>query len=56
MYINLLTNIKNAQAVKKENIKVPYLKMDEGVLSVLKKNKYIESTNKTYVDKIVIYR
>lgn len=42
MYINLLTQLKNAQAVKKENIKTPYSKMDEQVLEVLKRNNYVE--------------
>ncbi len=41
MYINLLTQIKNAQAVKKESIKFPYSKMDEKVLDVLKANGYV---------------
>lgn len=43
MYINLLTQIKNAQAVKKENIKTFYSKMDEKVLEVLKDNGYVEN-------------
>ncbi len=46
MYINLLTQIKNAQAVKKKNIKVPYSRMDERVLEVLKKNNYIDDYEK----------
>lgn len=46
MYINLLTQLKNAQAVKKENIKVPYSKMDEGVVKILAANKFVESYEK----------
>lgn len=46
MYINLLTQLKNAQAVKKENIKVPYSKMDEGVLKILTSHNYIENFEK----------
>lgn len=46
MYINLLTKIKNAQVVKKETIKVPYSKMDERVLEVLKENNYIKDFNR----------
>jgi len=42
MYTDLLTKLKNAQAVKKENIKVVYLKMDEKILELLKENDYIE--------------
>jgi len=40
-YINLLTQIKNAQAVKKESIKLAYSKMDEEVLTILEKNHYV---------------
>lgn len=46
MYIDLLTKIKNAQAVKKESIKTHYSKIDEGVLEILKKNKIIENFEK----------
>jgi small subunit ribosomal protein S8 len=46
MYINLLTQLKNAQAVKKENVKIPYSKMDEGVLKILTSNNYIENFEK----------
>ncbi|MBI4993420.1 30S ribosomal protein S8 [Candidatus Wolfebacteria bacterium] len=46
MYINLLTQLKNAQAVKKENIKTVYSKMDESILKVLAGNKYIENFEK----------
>lgn len=46
MYINLLTQIKNAQAVKKESIKLPYSKMDEKVLDILKANGYIDDFEK----------
>lgn len=46
MYIDLLTKIKNAQAVKKESIKVPYSGNDEIILGILKKNGFIESFEK----------
>jgi len=46
LYINLLTQLKNAQAVKKENIKFPYSKTDEAVLKVLTENKYINGFEK----------
>jgi len=46
MYINLLTKLKNAQAVKKENVKVAYSKMDERILEILKDNGYIENFQK----------
>lgn len=46
MYIDLLTKIKNAQAVKKETIKVPYSKMDEEITSVLVKNGYLDGFEK----------
>lgn len=45
-YINLLTQLKNAQAVKKEIIKSPYSRMDEKVLDVLLRNNYVESFEK----------
>ncbi len=35
MYTNLLIQLKNAQAVKKENIKAPYSKMDEEIIKIL---------------------
>lgn len=43
MYINLLTQLKNAQAVGKDALKTTYSKMDERVLDVLKKNNFIEA-------------
>jgi len=46
MYINLLTQLKNAQAAKKESIKVPYSKIDERILEILKKNGYVEDFEK----------
>ncbi|MEK7162837.1 MAG: 30S ribosomal protein S8 [Patescibacteria group bacterium] len=46
MYIDLLTKIKNAQAVKKESIKVSYSKMDERVLEILKENNFIKDFDK----------
>ncbi len=46
MYIDLLTKIKNAQAVRKENVKLAYSKMDESILELLKKNNYIKDLEK----------
>lgn len=46
MYIDLLTQIKNAQAVKKESIKVPYTKNDERILEILASRKYIAGYDK----------
>lgn len=46
MYIDLLTQIKNAQAVKKESIKVPYSGNDERVLEILEHAKFIGSYEK----------
>ncbi len=46
MYIDLLTRLKNAQAVKKENIKIPYSKMDEAVLQILRERHYVEDFEK----------
>jgi small subunit ribosomal protein S8 len=46
MYINLLIQLKNAQAAKKEGLKVPYSKMDESVLEILLKNKFIKDFEK----------
>lgn len=46
MHINLLIQLKNAQAVKKESIKVSYSKIKEKVLEILKDNNYIESFEK----------
>jgi small subunit ribosomal protein S8 len=41
MYINLLTKIKNAQALRKDSVRFPYSKMDESVLGVLASDNYI---------------
>ncbi len=46
MYINLLTQLKNAQAAKKESIKISYSKMDERILEVLEENGYIKDFEK----------
>ncbi len=46
MYINLLTQLKNAQAVKKESVKFVYSKMDEKVLRILEENHYIKDFKK----------
>jgi len=46
MYIDLLTKIKNAQAVKKESLKVPYSEMDLAILELLEKHKFISGVAK----------
>lgn len=43
MYTNLLTQLKNAQAARKENIKVNYSKMDEKIAEILKSEGYLEN-------------
>ena len=46
MYISLLTQIKNAQQLKKPSLKVPYTTMDEAVLNLLKEKKFIIDVEK----------
>jgi small subunit ribosomal protein S8 len=46
MYTDLLTKIKNAQAVKKESLKVPYSNADFAVSELLAKHKFIEEAAK----------
>jgi len=46
MYFDLLTKIKNAQAVKKESIKMPYSNMDMKIAEILAANKFVESVEK----------
>lgn len=46
MYLDLLIQIKNAQAVAKESIKTPYSVMDEKVLDILKTNRFIKDFEK----------
>lgn len=46
MYYDLLTKIKNAQAVKKESIKIPYSEMDFAIAELLVKNKLVEDVTK----------
>ena len=46
MYIDLLIQLKNAQAVKKETFKIPFSKMDERILEILKENSYIKNFEK----------
>lgn len=46
MYIDLLTKIKNAQAAKLQNVKVPFSKMDFAVAEILAKHKFIETIEK----------
>ena len=46
MYINVLTQIRNAQMVGKKNVKIPFSKMDESVLTILSKAGFVESAEK----------
>ncbi|PIT92290.1 MAG: 30S ribosomal protein S8 [Candidatus Harrisonbacteria bacterium CG10_big_fil_rev_8_21_14_0_10_42_17] len=46
MYTDTLTRIRNAQAVRKETVKMPFSKMDLAVLELLKDHKYIEEVQK----------
>ncbi|BCX16146.1 MAG: 30S ribosomal protein S8 [Candidatus Parcubacteria bacterium] len=46
MYINLLTQLKNAQMAGKEKIKFPFSKMDEKIASLLAENGFIASVEK----------
>ena len=46
MYTDSLTKIKNAQAVKKESVKVPYTNSDFAVGELLAKHKFIEEVSK----------
>lgn len=46
IYTDLLTKIRNAQAVKKESVKTPYSKMAEAIVNILSKNNYLESCEK----------
>ncbi|MBI3046616.1 MAG: 30S ribosomal protein S8 [Candidatus Harrisonbacteria bacterium] len=46
MYYDLLTKIKNAQAVKKESIKIPYTNMDFAIAEILAKHKFVEEVFK----------
>ena len=46
MYLNLLTKIKNAQAVKKESVKLPYSEMDFLIAELLTKHKWLDGAFK----------
>ncbi|MDP3880654.1 MAG: 30S ribosomal protein S8 [bacterium] len=46
MYTDLLARIKNAQAVNKPSLKVPFSNMDLDVLNVLAKEGFVESVEK----------
>lgn len=46
MFINLLTHIKNAQAAKKETVKVAFTNNDFVVAELLQKHKFIEGVSK----------
>lgn len=46
MYLDLLTKIKNGQAVKKESVKLPYSEMDFLIAELLTKHKFVEGASK----------
>ena len=46
MIIDVLIRIKNAQAVKKEIVKIPYSRINTDMLEVLVKNGYLDSVSK----------
>lgn len=46
MYLNLLTKIKNGQAVKRESVKLPYSEMDFAIAELLAKFKYVDGAFK----------
>jgi small subunit ribosomal protein S8 len=46
MYIDLLTKIKNAQAAKLPNVKVPFSKMDLVIAELLQKHNFVDSVEK----------
>ena len=46
MYTNVLTMVKNAQAAKKESLKVPFSNMDLVVLELLHKYGFVAGVNK----------
>ena len=46
MYIDLITRIKNAQAAKKETLKMPFSNMDFAVAELLAKNSFIDDAQK----------
>lgn len=46
MYHDLLTKLKNAQAVKRESVKAPYSNMDFAILELLLKHKFIADVSK----------
>ena len=45
-YFDLLTKIKNAQAVKKESVKIAYSNMDMKIAELLAANKFVEAVEK----------
>ena len=46
MFLNVLTKIKNAQAVRQETTKLPFSNFDLAILEVLEKHKFIDSVSK----------
>jgi small subunit ribosomal protein S8 len=43
MYIDLIIKIKNAGAARKDSLKTPYSKINQGILEVLKQRDFIKS-------------
>ncbi|PIR05086.1 MAG: 30S ribosomal protein S8 [Candidatus Liptonbacteria bacterium CG11_big_fil_rev_8_21_14_0_20_35_14] len=46
MYYDTIIRIKNASAVGKEKVKIPFTKMDEAILNILSKFRYVKSITK----------
>jgi len=46
MYIDLLVQIRNAQAARKDSLKIPYTKMDFSVAELLERFGYVKSVEK----------
>jgi len=62
MYTDLLIQLKNAQSVKKESLKLPYTAMDASVLEILERHRFIKSFErkgrapKKYFDVVLRYK
>ena len=62
MYTDLLTQIKNAQAVNKERVKTSYSAMDEKVLEILASSHFISAFEKKgrnpkkYLESTLLYK